>query len=259
VRQTERVLDALKRQLRARGMTYARLAAALGVSLPTVKRMFSGRDVTLSRLEAACEAAGIELADLVAATRTDSRPDRLTPAQETALAAEPRLLSLFNYLLNQWSVETILRELAIDEPECVRLLAHLDRLKLIELHPGNRVRLRVAHAIVWDPNGAVRRRHAARAAQEFMLHAFDQPGEAAHFAVREVSRASHELMLRKLARLAAECNELADLDAALDPGERAAIGFVLAVRPFKFSVFDAIARRGAPPEANPRRARGRGA
>ena len=243
MQQTARVLAALKRQLRTRGITYAKLAAALAISVPTVKRMFAGGDVSLRRLEAACDAAGIDVAELISATRVEALPDRLTAAQEEALAAHPRLLSLFHHLLNDWVVDDILAELDIAAPECVRLLAELDRLGLIELHPGNRVRLKVAHAIVWDPNGAVRRRHGGRAAQEFMLHPFDQPGEGAHFAVREVSRASQELMLRKLARLRAEFNELADLDATLRPAERVAMGFVLAARPFKFSVFDTIARR----------------
>ena len=243
MQQTARVLAALKRQLRTRGITYAKLAASLAISVPTVKRMFAGGDVTLRRLEAACDAAGIDVAELISATRAEALPDRLTAAQEDALAANPRLLSLFHHLLNEWSVDEILAQLDIGAPECVRLLSELDRQGLIELHPGNRVRLKVAHAIVWDPNGAVRRRHAALAAQEFMLHPFDKAGEGAHFAVREFSRASQELILRKLARLRSEFNELADLDATLQPAERVAMGFVLAARPFKFSVFDAIGRR----------------
>jgi len=98
MQQTARVLAALKRQLRTRGITYAKLAASLAISVPTVKRMFAGGDVTLRRLEAACDAAGIDVAELISATRAEALPDRLTAAQEDALAANPRLLSLFHLL-----------------------------------------------------------------------------------------------------------------------------------------------------------------
>ena len=47
------LVDALKRLLKAHDVTYARVAAGLGLSEASVKRMFSRRDFTLQRLEAA--------------------------------------------------------------------------------------------------------------------------------------------------------------------------------------------------------------
>ena len=37
--------------------------------------------------------------------------------------------------------------------ECVRKLAALDRLKIIDLLPGNRIRLRLATHFSWLPDG----------------------------------------------------------------------------------------------------------
>ena len=48
---TREIVETLKRVLKARSMTYADLAAALRVSTPTVKRLFSQRTFTLERLE----------------------------------------------------------------------------------------------------------------------------------------------------------------------------------------------------------------
>ena len=52
------IVDALKRMLKGRGITYANVAAGLGLSEASVKRMFSRRDFTLQRLEDVCRVAG---------------------------------------------------------------------------------------------------------------------------------------------------------------------------------------------------------
>ena len=53
------LVDTLKRILKGRGITYATVAAGLGLSEASVKRMFSRRDFTLQRLEDVCRIAGV--------------------------------------------------------------------------------------------------------------------------------------------------------------------------------------------------------
>ena len=60
------LLDALKGLLRERGLTYADAAQALGLSEASVKRLFSQRTFALERVEALCELAGADIAELVA-------------------------------------------------------------------------------------------------------------------------------------------------------------------------------------------------
>lgn len=245
MKQSQLLVAALKRHLKAREITYPGLARGLGLSLPTIKRMFSGRALTLQRLDAVCEFLGIDLADLTAQARTsDSLPHRLDRAQEKALAEDPQLLALLQYLLNEWTVEHILERLEIAPAECVQRLARLDRLGIIELHPGNRVRLLVARTIDWQPDGPVRERYGGDVIRELMLNPFSGEGEAIRYAFREVSAASHHLMLRRLQRLADDFEELADMDSTLPLSGRHAIGFVIALRPWQFSLMDAI-----PPKA----------
>ena len=55
--QTDQLLDALKRVLRERGLTYADAAGALELSEASVKRLFSQRQFTLERVERLCELA----------------------------------------------------------------------------------------------------------------------------------------------------------------------------------------------------------
>ena len=51
---TVALVDALKRALKSRGITYSALAARLGLSEAGVKRMFSKHDFTLQRMDDVC-------------------------------------------------------------------------------------------------------------------------------------------------------------------------------------------------------------
>lgn len=244
MKQSQLLVAALKRHLKLREITYSTLARGLKLSLPTVKRMLSGQALTLQRLDDVCEFLGIELADLAAQSRSsDGLPHQLNLEQECALADDPLLLALLQYLLNEWTVEHMLDRLDIARAECVKRLALLDRLGIIELHAGDRVRLLVARTINWQPDGPVRRRYAGKVIRELMLNPFTGQGEAIRYAFRDVSAASHDLMLRRMQRTADELEELADMDADLPPSGRHSIGFVIALRPWKFSLMDAIPPR----------------
>ena len=57
--ETNRIILALKRGLRARGITYAMLARRIGLSEPSVKRILSRGSQSLPRLEPLCAAPGM--------------------------------------------------------------------------------------------------------------------------------------------------------------------------------------------------------
>ena len=68
------LIDAIKRLLKSRGMTYAQLATKIDLSEASVKRMFSQQTMTLARLEEVCEALGIGLTELVEHARPEREP-----------------------------------------------------------------------------------------------------------------------------------------------------------------------------------------
>src|SRR3546814_688732 len=137
----DQLLRALKQVLKLRGMRYSDLARGLGVSEPTVKRMLSTGRIDLARLERICGLLDIDLFELVRVARgARAEREHLEPVQEEALAADPRLLLVFHLLGNDWKVPAIRREFGLDVPEMTLLLARLDRLRLVELLPRERVR-----------------------------------------------------------------------------------------------------------------------
>jgi DNA-binding Xre family transcriptional regulator len=80
------LLDVLRAELRAAGITYKMLADRIAMSESSIKRMFGQKDMTLSRLAQICQAAGIPLEDVLRRA-ADARPqaDTLTLLQENAL------------------------------------------------------------------------------------------------------------------------------------------------------------------------------
>ena len=181
--QSQRLVDALKRQLKTRGVAYAQVADHLGLSLSSVKRLFSSGDFSLSRLEALCHLAGVdllELASMAEAQRT--RLDSLDLAQEREVVGDPLLLLAAVCVLNRWSFERILEHYRLSEPQLIRLLARLDRMGLIELLPGNRVKLLVRRNFAWLPDGPIERYFVRHVQGELLAGPFAPGRDARRFA-----------------------------------------------------------------------------
>jgi len=103
-----RFVEALKKCLRARGMTYAALARELRISEASVKRMFSRSSFTLSRIEEILAALDLDLHEVARMSLASAAgPAQLTLDQETALAKDERLISVFWLVLNGWRYEQI--------------------------------------------------------------------------------------------------------------------------------------------------------
>ena len=239
-----KLLDALRALLRRRGINYSDLAGRLRVSESTVKRIFSRGVVSVARLEQICDLLEIDMVDLAkesSAYRLGSAV--LSADQERALASDPVLLAVFHLLLNEWTAERIVAAYTIDEPSLVALLARLDRLGLIELKPGNAVRLRVSPRLSWDRQPRVRVAYERRVRDEFLASPFDKPDEMLRFEARELTRASLMALQEKIERLAADVQTFAQRDA-LQPFEtKISVGCLFAARPWVFSVVSALQRR----------------
>jgi DNA-binding Xre family transcriptional regulator len=235
---------ALKRCLKSRDMTYADLAARLHLSEASVKRLFSARSFTLARMEAICSVLGLDFYELARLARThDAGEAPISLEQERALAAEPKLLVLFQLLLNGWSAEEIEADYRMSRAECRRLLGKLEDLGLIALQPENEVRLRTSRRVDWRHNGPVRRAYQELVLGEFFHHAFDDSRADLRFEGKELSAASIELIKRKIERLAQEFNDLAETDSTLKSAERTSVGMILAMRPYVLSLFTRYRRR----------------
>lgn len=238
------LVAALKKALKSHGLTYADVAEALGLSEASVKRLFSNQDFTLDRLERIAALMQMDFADLVRLME-DGR-DKLTQlsvGQEEELVADTRLLLAAVCALNHWRFEEILDTYALGELELVRLLARLDRLKFVELLPGNRIRPCVARDFHWRPDGPIERFFRARVQQDFLAAPFDGAGERLAFATGMLSWAANAQLQERIARLLAEFAEAHRRDTELPLSDRHGNCLLVALRPYEFGAFEALRRR----------------
>ena len=240
----ELVLDVLRAELRAASITYKELAARIGVSESSIKRMFGQKDMTLSRLAQICQVTGVALEDVLRRS-ADARPqaDALTLPQENSLVANPRLLLMAICCLGHWSLEQVIETYRLTEPECITLLAELDRLGLIELKPLNRYSLRVSNAFRWLPDGPVQRHFRSHVVEDYFAGGFDRPGETLMCLPARLSPASAQELGQKIGQLAGELARLHRNDRRLPAGEREGYTLLLGFRSWEFSAFTAL-RRG---------------
>jgi len=76
-----------------------------------------------------------------------------------------------------------------------------------------------------------------------MRSSFLAQDETLQFRSAEMSEASRMVLQRKLARLAADFNELAELDRHLPSREKRSVALMMACRPWVWSMFDGLRRR----------------
>jgi transcriptional regulator with XRE-family HTH domain len=258
MQQTLAIVEALKRTLKARGITYAQVARSLRLSEPSVKRLFASGHFTLDRLEQVCELAHTTIADL--ARSVDGSKDevaRLTPAQERAIMADRRLLLVALCALNHLSIEQIVQTYTLTRAECIALLVKLDRIQFLELLPGDRIKLRVTRAFSWLPNGPIHQYFQSRAQNEYFASDFDRAGEMMLVVNGMLSRASADAVAAKLRRIANEFTETHHAEAHLPLGQRRAVSLVVAVRPWELEEFRHLRRRTDAPASGDRPQRGR--
>jgi transcriptional regulator with XRE-family HTH domain len=234
--QTNQWIDTVKRCLKARGITYKDVAIALNLSEASVKRLFSERSFSMQRLERICRLMDMSFSDLARLNdlKYEERQTTLSVSQETALADDAILLSYFYLLLKGWSIDRLTQRFALEEPRQIGLLAKLDRLGLIELQPGNRVRLLTARRIQWRRDGPVRRLYEREVKQAFLHDKFSESTAHFGFESAELAPESARLILRRLTRVTREFDELAELDVNLEPTGKRGYGLMVALRPWAY-------------------------
>jgi len=236
--QTSSIIKILKQTLKAHGKRYIDVAEGLGLSEASVKRMFSEEQFSLKRLDQVCGYLGIEISDLVVSMKEENRFQTLSEEQEKQLVLDSSLLLIANSVLNHWSFEDILKIYVFTEPELIQYLAKLDRLRLIQLLPKNRIKVLVDRDFSWRKDGPIMKFFEEQIKESFFKSRFTRPGEKRMFLVGMLSRASNEIFQRKLEKLSEEFHSLHIEDEKLPTTERFGTSAVVAMRHWEPDVFE---------------------
>ena len=239
------IVDAIKRRLKAQGITYLQLARRLRVSEPTVKRDLTRGDFSLKRLDAICEVLGVSVADLANdEPARDSRITRFTDEQERALTADLKLGLLTYLLVNRWTLDDIMAAVELGENDLVRMLLRLDEIGIVNFRPPRGVQLLTARNFTWRKDGPVHEFFLQRVVPEYFRAPFDGAGDEFLFLAGSLSPASRERFKAALNRLSAEFEDLARQDARLPVADRHGCTSLLTLRDWRFSAFEPYRRKG---------------
>jgi DNA-binding Xre family transcriptional regulator len=242
--QSKGLVKTLKQVLKQQGKTYKELAEFLELSEASVKRLFSEHSFSLERLEKVCEFAQIEISDLVEIMQeSQDKISSLSFEQEKELVRDLKLLLVANCLLNHWTFEQIVETYQVEDLEGIQLLAKLDRMKIIQLLPGNRVKIMVSRNFGWLEHGPIQQFYEQSVQADFFKTSFTGPGEFRIFLNGMLSRASNQTIKNRSERLAQEFNQLHAKDQQLSLDERFGTSLILAMRPWELEVFSKLRRQ----------------
>lgn len=240
--QTALVVKTLKKQLKANGKTYKDVATALELSEASVKRLFSEHHFSLKRLEQVSQLAGLELCELFQIVNSVMNQEHdkiaeLEHEQELQIAKDIVLLMLAVSVINGYSYTDILEQYQLDEHLVFQKLAQLDKMKLIELQPGNRIKLLVAPNFNWRVNGPIQRFFQKRVVTEFFNSAFAKDNEKLVVVNGLLSENSNQELQIKMQRLAQEFTESHLDEQRKSMDKKSGTTLVLALRQWQFSGF----------------------
>lgn len=243
MREIVQLTAAFKRQLKLQGRTYRDLAAHLGLSEQSVKRMFALRSFDLQRAVDICNYLGFTLSELTReADDLAMRLHTLSVAQESELVANRHLLLVAVLTLNHWALSDITDAYQFSEAECISHLAQLDRLKLITLLPGNRIRLNVSRDFDWLVNGPIEQYFNRIALSDFLNGDFKRENRMQTFSHGMLSEQAIATMQAELQLLRRKFADLHESSLKVPLAKRHGCGMLLALRDWEPGEFATLRR-----------------
>jgi DNA-binding Lrp family transcriptional regulator len=241
--ESDRLVTTLKQLLRKNRITYRQVAQRIGLSEQSVKRLFSRKSFTVDRMvqiAALMDMSFAEVASHAEEQRTTLRT--LTEAQEKEVVAEPLLLLVAACVLSGWTMEEIISLYKVSSAECIKRLVKLERIGLITLLPGNRVRPNVARGFDWRPGGPIQRFFRAQEKSDYLASDFTGEGEAHFFLYGMLTPTANLRLQGQLRKLREEFFELHREGLALPLSQRSNCCLLVAQRHWEPKAFASMRR-----------------
>lgn len=234
------LIKELKRQLKLSGLHYIDVAQHLEVSEGTVKRLLAeGHQISLERLERICQLIGLEMAELFKLAASHNKGlESLTLEQEKHLIEDKALLLVAICVLNGYQFEQIIEQYTFCKSELVQKLAQLDRLSIIDLLPGNKIRLRVSPTFQWQTGGPIQRFFQQQVQEAFFQSYFSAEDEKLTMATGLMSIPTNKKLQHKLQKVIDEFYQACQSDNSLEMSEKHGTSLVIAMRRWTFPLFE---------------------
>lgn len=241
--ETAQLVATIKKQLKSQSLTYRDVALALKISEPSIKRMFASGRLTVDRLVQISSFLGFTLAELTKEAQAALPTLRtLTEKQEREVVSDPKLLMVAVCALNHWTMDEIVGLYRLSDAECIKYLLHLDTLRIIDLLPGNRIRLNVSRDFDWLPFGPIKQYFQTRGISDFLQSDFAHEDETMAFVHGMFTDQALAQILDELRRLRKKFAELHEESLSAPLSKRRGIGLLLAMRGWEPADFTKLRR-----------------
>ena len=230
------VVENLKEILKAKGIGHQQVAERLGVSLATVKRDFTLKKLSLNRLLKICDLFNLPPGKLFDFDEANKRKvHQLTLEEEQYFSKNLRCWGLYDMLLGNRTIPYLKKEYNISEQEMAKYLKKLETFKLIEWHPGDKVKVLV-WSVSWRKNGPLQNILLKEEEKQFLSDKFQKKNQFCSFFVDEIPEKSIEKVIVELKKV----EDLIELESNLlgyGEEESNTVGVMLAIRPWNYNAF----------------------
>ena len=145
--------------------------------------------------------------------------------------------------MNHWTFADILNRYELTEVEGIRYLARLDRMKLIELLPGNRVKPLIATNFSWQPDGPIERYFRKEVQGPFFNTNFADDGCLRLVKNGDISNVARQQIQERLHAIGQLFDDTVREERKLAIDQRQGTTMVLAIRHWIFEAFASLERK----------------
>jgi transcriptional regulator with XRE-family HTH domain len=203
---------AFQGEMKRKGMTFAKLAEALDMSVSGLKKVFQKEDISLERFKHICQVLDLDPSDLVKKDlRSGIKVKTLSHEIDKYLSKEKRAFHLFwNLVIEKLDLEEARKWLQMSQPESYRYLTRLDRFGLIRWNKEDEISVPESAPFLFDSTTICAVEFARDQSHVVVDDAFDaitNTSEDSMIAMRYMSLSRDDLRLLT-ARLKSEINSL---------------------------------------------------
>lgn len=244
------IIESLRQQLKARGYTYTDLSKEWKLSVSSVKRIMSGEDLSLQKIEQACKLMHMSVADFYEQVQFSRNLEfvYMSVKQEEFMATDAKLLHFFMLLQESWNISKISKTYSISNVDIQKYLIALDKNKLIELLPHNKVKKLFNSQLRFRREGPLAKNLRDKVKASFLESDFNRENE--HLSVLSISLTSSDFAELKAQFLKISREQSAQSDNRQSSHAAQEFGVVMAVRPWATPFMQALKVRNTAGETS---------
>lgn len=151
----KQLFSVLKDILKSKKISYKELSKSISFSESTLKNMFHDNNVSIERMIEICNAIDISFPDLVNLANNSIGNDfSFTFEQEKFFAQNPHYYYFFREIFfEKKSLEVVKEQFKLTDKSIMKYIMELEKIKLLEVHPNNRLKFLVYGKLIWSNDG----------------------------------------------------------------------------------------------------------